>query len=144
MRWRNPEPLPMLRRFRPYFRYLRSNRATLAAAVFYGLLFGATSGLGLPMLIKYVFPLIFNREDAHALSTNEVLLPAGAVPILFLLRGVSGYLNSYYVQLPGVRILEAVRLDYFTKLQWLPLSFLQRKSSGDLISRGVADTAQLQ
>jgi subfamily B ATP-binding cassette protein MsbA len=134
----------MFRRFRPYFRYLRSNRPTLTAAVFYGLLFGATSGLGLPMLIKYVFPLIFNREDAHALSTNEVYLTAAAVPVLFLLRGITGYLNSYYVQLSGVRILESVRLDYFTKLQWLPLSFLQRKASGDLISRGVADTAQLQ
>jgi subfamily B ATP-binding cassette protein MsbA len=48
------------------------------------------------------------------------------------------------VQLTGQRILEGVRLEYFSKLQWLPLSFLQRKSSGDLISRGTSDTAQLQ
>ncbi len=65
-------------------------------------------------------------------------------PLVFLLRAVSGYLNSYYVQLTGVRVLEAVRLDYFRQLQFLPLSFLQRKASGDLISRGLADTAQLQ
>lgn len=46
----------MLRRFRPYFRYLVATRGTLSAAIFYGLLFGATSGLGLPTLVKYVFP----------------------------------------------------------------------------------------
>ena len=30
----------MLRRFKPYFRYLKAARGTLSAAVFYGLLFG--------------------------------------------------------------------------------------------------------
>jgi len=133
----------MLRRFRPYFRYLKSNRSTLFAAIFYGLLFGVTSGLGLPVLIKYVFPPVFDRQDPP-LAAATVLLIVASVPVLFLLRAVSGYLNSYYVQLTGVRILEGVRLDYFRKLQWLPLSFLQRKASGDLISRGMADTAQLQ
>ncbi len=133
----------MLRRFRPYFRYLQSNRSTLYAAVFYGLLFGATSGLGLPSLVKYVFPPIFDHSGTP-LEARTVWLIAASVPVLFLLRAVSGYLNSYYVQLTGVRVLEAVRLDYFRKLQLLPLSYLQRKSSGDLVSRGLADTSQLQ
>jgi len=133
----------MLRRFQPYLRYLKANRGTLSAAVFYGLLFGATSGLGLPTLVRYVFPPIFDHSGPP-MEFKYVLLITGSVPLLFLLRAVTGYLNSYYVQLTGVRILEAVRLDYFRKLQWLPLSFLQRKASGDLISRGLADTAQLQ
>ncbi len=134
----------MFRRFRPYFRYLRSNRATLAAAVFYGLLFGATNGLGLPMLIKYVFPAIFDPKGGHSMPMADVVLIAATVPMLFLLRAVSSFLNSYYVQLTGVRILESVRLDYFRKLQVLPLSFLQKESTGDLLSRGIADSAQLQ
>ncbi|MSU45681.1 MAG: ABC transporter ATP-binding protein [Lacunisphaera sp.] len=133
----------MFRRFRPYFRYLLENRGPLSAAIFYGLLFGVTSGLGLPALVKYVFPPIFDRQDPP-LASSTIWLIAASVPVLFLLRAVTGYLNSYYVSLTGVRILEAVRLDYFRKLQWLPLSFLQRKASGDLISRGLADTAQLQ
>jgi subfamily B ATP-binding cassette protein MsbA len=133
----------MLARFRPYLRYLKANRGTLAAAIFYGFIFGATSGLGLPTLIKYVFPPIFDRSGPP-MAPATVWLIAASVPVLFLLRAVSGYLNSYYVQLTGVRILEAVRLDYFRKLQLLPLSFLQRRSSGDLISRGLADTSQLQ
>jgi subfamily B ATP-binding cassette protein MsbA len=133
----------MFRRFRPYFRYLRSNRATLTAAVFYGLLFGVTNGLGLPLLIKYVFPVIFDPSGTR-MPMADVVLIAATVPMLFLLRAVSSFLNSYYVQLTGVRILEAVRLDYFRKLQVLPLSFIQRESSGDLLSRGIADSAQLQ
>jgi subfamily B ATP-binding cassette protein MsbA len=130
----------MLRRFRPYFRYLRSNRSTLFAAIFYGLLYGLSTGSGFPILVRYAFPPIFEGT----LPYNTILLIIGCVPAIFALRAVSGYLNSYYVQLTGLRILEAVRLDYFGKLQQLPLSFLQRKSSGDLISRGTSDTAQLQ
>ncbi|MDD3179709.1 MAG: ABC transporter ATP-binding protein [Opitutaceae bacterium] len=133
----------MIKRFRPYLRYLKAARHSVFAAIFYGLLFGATSGAGLPTLLKYVFPPIFDRRDPP-LALDTVILIALSVPLLFLLRAVSGYLNSYYVQLTGVRILEAVRLDYFRRLQALPLSFLQRKATGDLISRGLADTAQLQ
>ena len=66
------------------------------------------------------------------------------LPIVFTLRGISGYLNSFLIQVAGVRILEALRLDYFRKLQVLSLSFLQRQTTGDLISRGLADTNQLQ
>ncbi len=131
-----------LRRFRPYFRYLKAVRGPVTAAVAYGLIYGATSGLGLPTMIKYVFPPIF--DQTNRLPNETVILIAACVPMLFLLRAVAGFLNSYYVQFAGVRILEFIRLDYFGQLQLLPLSFIQRKKTGDLISRGLADTAQLQ
>jgi subfamily B ATP-binding cassette protein MsbA len=118
-------------------------RGPLATAIFCGLLYGASSGAGLPMLVKYVFPAIFSHQ-ADGLSLGTVALIASCIPLVFLVRAVSGYLNSYYIQLSGVRILEALRLDYFRKLQVLPLSFLQRKEAGDLLSRGMADTQQLQ
>jgi len=132
-----------LRRFRPYFRLLLANRRTFFAAVFYGLVFGATSGLGLPAVINYAFPPIFDRSNG-GLPLATVIQIAAAIPLLFLLRAVSGYLNSYYVALTGTRILEAIRLEYFRKLQVLPLSFVQNRRTGDLISRGLSDTAQLQ
>jgi subfamily B ATP-binding cassette protein MsbA len=132
-----------LRRFRPYFSYLKLVRGPIVKAVVYGALYGLASGAGIPLLVKYVFPPIFDRSGG-ALPMSTVVLIAACIPMVFLLRAVSGYLNSYYTQYAGVRILEAIRLDYFKKLQLLPLSFVQRKQTGDLISRGLADTAQLQ
>lgn len=132
-----------LRRFRPYFRYLLANRRSFAAAVFYGLIFGAASGLGLPAVVNYAFPPIFDQTDG-GLPLATVIQISASIPLLFLLRAVSGYLNSYYVALTGTRVLEAIRLEYFRKLQLLPLSFVQNRRTGDLISRGLADTAQLQ
>ena len=66
------------------------------------------------------------------------------LPVIFVIRGVAGYLNTYLIQHAGIRILEQIRLDYFRKLQSLPLGFFQRLSSGELIARGLGDTNQLQ
>jgi len=132
-----------MNRFRPFIGYLKPVKGTLVAALFCGLIFGAANGAGLPLMIKWVFPQIF-ATDAEVLSTVELLLIAAWLPFIFVIRGVAGYGNVYLVQLAGVRVLEKLRLDFFAKLQRLPLSFLQRQSSGDLISRGLADTNQLQ
>ncbi len=129
-----------MQRFRPYFKYLRAVRGTLIAAILCGILYGAANG-GLPLMINYIFPKIF---AGHGMSTWQVVGVAAWVPIIFLVRGLAGYFNSYLIQVSGVRILEAIRLDYFRKLQFLPLSFLQKQNTGDLISRGLADTNQLQ
>ncbi|MEJ1973324.1 MAG: hypothetical protein WDM96_12935 [Lacunisphaera sp.] len=52
----------MLSRYRPYLRHLKSNRGTLIAAIFYGLLFGLSTGFGFPTLLKYAFPPIFEQS----------------------------------------------------------------------------------
>ncbi len=132
-----------MKRFRPYLKYLRTVRAPLYGALVCGLIYGAANGAGLPLMIKKVFPQIFGPGVAP-LTTLQLFVVALWLPAVFLVRGVAGYLNSYLIQLCGVRVLEALRLEYFDKLQRLPLSFLQRQSTGDLISRGLADTNQLQ
>ena len=132
-----------MRRFQPYFKYLSAVKPTLVAAILCGVLYGAANGAGLPFMTKYVFPRVF-AANAQPLSGVQVLLIALWVPFVFVIRGVAGYLNSFLIQVVGVRVLEALRVDYFRKLQYLPLSFIQGQNTGDLISRGLADTNQLQ
>jgi subfamily B ATP-binding cassette protein MsbA len=132
-----------LRRFRPYFAYLRPVRGALITAIVAGLLYSAATGAGLPTMIKYVFPAIFDGAERN-LPLATVALIAGYIPLVFILRGLFAYLNGYYIQFAGTRVLEALRVDYFSKLQVLPLSFVQSRQTGDLLSRGLADTTQLQ
>ena len=208
-----------MKRFRPYYHYLRAVRLPLAGAFLCALIYGAANGAGLPMMIQWVFPKIFSASasataivdhgavtgitidgggggyseppvivitggggsgaaaiaalnkagevgsiqvsnpgsgytrvpiitilggNGERLSTWALALVALWLPAVFIVRGVAGYLNSYLIQLCGVRVLEALRLDFFRKLQVLPLSFLQSQTTGDLISRGLSDTNQLQ
>ena len=133
----------MLRRFRPYFRFFRPHRLILAAAILCGVIAGLASGAGLPLMVKKVFPVIF-AQDAAPLPTWQLAIIVLWIPVVFLIRGVAGYLNTYFIQLVGTRVLEALRLEFFRKLQVLPLSFFQGNSTGDLLSRGLADANQLQ
>ena len=206
-----------MQRFRPYLKYLKSQRGLLIVAIICGIISSVASSAGLPLMTKTIFPIIFHeekggipdrwdkkaltkklhlsneqvtqfdsllsqasgqfktnwnlREDIDAqlerafvsllspeqvaefipkplvtntLTTWELFLIALWLPAVFLVRGVAGYLNSYLLQLVGTRTLENIRLDYFGKLQVLPLSFFQKNSTGDLLSRGMSDTNQLQ
>lgn len=132
-----------MRRFRPYLKYLRAVRGPLIGAIVAGLIYGAANGAGLPLMIQKIFPKIFD-EHATTLTTLQLILIALWLPTIFTVRGLAGFLNGYLIQFSGVRVLEALRIDYFRKLQVLPLSFIQKQTSGDLISRGLADTNQLQ
>jgi subfamily B ATP-binding cassette protein MsbA len=184
-----------MRRFFPYFKYLRKVRGALIAGVLCGILYGAVGGLGMPLMIKYVIPRVLVADPAPTPglvttghtgwldidgffdrmfgitkptttpASDSTLAPAPPpaptttrpqltslqlwsialwLPLIFTIRGVAGYLNTYLIQYAGVRILENIRLDYFRKLQNLPLAFFHRMSTGELISRGLGDTNQLQ
>jgi subfamily B ATP-binding cassette protein MsbA len=132
----------MLRRFRPYFGYFLPLRGHLFLALVCMAIYSAASGFGLPYLIPKVFGPVFG--DDRSLPLNRVILLTMLVPALFLVRGLAGYASSYLFQVVGTRVLEAIRLDYFRKLQFLPLSFLQRYPSGELSSRALADAQQVQ
>ena len=138
-----------MQRFRPYYRYLSQVKLPLAASILCGIFYGASSGAGLPLMLNYVFPKVFASTAADAaevapLEGWQIALVAAWLPLVFLVRGLADYANVYLLQFAGTRVLEAIRLDYFKKLQVLPLAFFQKRSTGDLISRGIADTSQLQ
>jgi len=132
-----------MRRFRPYLHYLRPARAQLALALAALCLYSAANGFGLPYLLPTVFGPIFDGEE-RSMELAQVARLALLVPALFLVRGAAGYLSAYLFQAIGTRILEAIRVDYFRKLQHLPLAYLQRYPKGDLTSRAISDAQQVQ
>lgn len=132
-----------MRRFRPYFRYLRPVRGLLVLALLCLCVFSAASGFGLPAMLKIVFGPVFEAQSRD-LSLGEVTRLAMIVPAVFLVRGVFGYLSTYLFQFIGTRVLEAIRLDYFHKLQVLPLADLQKNPAGDFTSRVINDAQQVQ
>ncbi|AKC81723.1 ABC transporter [Verrucomicrobia bacterium IMCC26134] len=132
-----------MRRFRPYFKYLKTVRWPIFGAVLCGLIYGIANGAGLPLMVKKVFPQIF-AKDAVPLDSWHLLLLALWLPAVFVVRGVFGYLNSYLINYAGNHVLESLRVAYFRKLQVLPIAFIHKQKTGDLISRGMTDTQSLQ
>jgi len=133
----------MLKRFAPHLRHLRDVRWQFGLALFCAAIYGVASGFGVPYMMRFIFPKVF-AEGAAELTRMQIVGYALWLPAIFFVRGISGYLNQYLINFCGFRVLEGVRTDYFAKLQRLPLAFFHKNSSGDLISRGLADTNQLQ
>lgn len=132
-----------LRRFLPYLPYLRDVRGPFAVALACAVVFGVASGFSVPVIVQRVFGRVF-AADAGPFTHWQIAGYAALLPLVFFVRGLSGYLNSYFINLCGFRVLEQLRTDYFRQLQRLHLGFFHDRSSGDLISRGLADTNQLQ
>ena len=66
-----------MRRFFPYFKYLRKVRTAVIAGVFCGVLYGAAGGLGLPLMIKYVIPRVLLADPTPPPKASVAKKPGG-------------------------------------------------------------------
>ncbi len=130
-----------LKRFGPYFKYIKPVKLQFGLGLLAGMLYAASSGFGLPFVTKYLIPLV-TRPGDHEAST--VILYLALVPIMFLLRALGSFANSYLIAYAGMHVLEQIRRMVFDHIQRLPLAFFHNNKVGDLMSRVLGDTAQLQ
>lgn len=131
----------MLKRFQPYFSYLKDVRLPFGLGLGFGILYGAASGLGLPLVTHKIVPFVTADDPPTGLALVAIL---AAIPLVFLLRALGGFFNAYLMAYCGFHVLERMRLEAFSRLQRLPLTFFSKNSVGDLMSRVLGDTAQLQ
>lgn len=138
-------------------RFLRPHFVLLTVVLLTGVVAAASSGLGIPGIVKFVFPVVFDTAGDEvpvllryfpALATWErstlLMLCCAMLPFIFLLRGVALWTNAVLVNLLGLRILETLRMAVFDRVQELPIAFLEQRRKGDIISRIVADTQNVQ
>lgn len=181
-----------MKRFFPYFVYLREAKGLFISGLAAGALYAAASGFGMPLMVKVVFPVIFGPkpemeqvithvEDAVGEEEGErlmreafqadmenrdqtilvrewfderygedrgrryMLMAATAlIPLAALLRGLTGFLNTYWIAASGLHVLLRIQQSVFEKLQRLPLGYFSGRKSGDLISRITSDAGMLQ
>jgi subfamily B ATP-binding cassette protein MsbA len=82
--------------------------------------------------------------SAHITGSKvNLVLVVSLVPLVMLGRGVCNYLNNYLMGWVAIRAICDLRARLFEHLLNLPLSFLSRNSTGELMSR-IGDTAVLQ
>jgi subfamily B ATP-binding cassette protein MsbA len=103
--------------------------------------------------LKNLSPKLLAIEDhiAHWFSASGAspgasmkILAISLVPLVFILRGVFGYLNVYCLQWAAIRAITDLRVRLFAHLQNLSVGFFTRSNTGDLMSRINSDTMALQ
>ncbi len=147
-----------VKRFLPYYRHLFTVRWQFAAGVAAGMVYALSSGLGMPLLVKVLIPILFNQTSSGtkwyqvwmanqlgSISREQLLFYTTLwIPIIFFIRAVADYTNSYLISFCGQRVLDEIRFDLFAKLQRLPLSFFRNNRAGDLLARLMSDTNLLR
>jgi ATP-binding cassette, subfamily B, bacterial MsbA len=138
--------------YRDLFPYLKPYWWRFALALFFGALYGAVSGL-LPLAIREVNAQIFPQGHPK-MSTldvlergpgiNSVLVVCAAIPVIFVIRSLLDYLNSYYMAWVSLRVLADIRAKLYSHILRQSLEFFNRERSGNLMSRVANDTAQAQ
>ena len=75
---------------------------------------------------------------------NSVVLVCSVIPLIFVLRSLCDFLNSYYMAWVALRVLADIRCKLYTHILHQSLEFFNRERSGNLISRVANDTRTAQ
>ena len=155
-----------MRKIFSYFRYLKYTAGKFALGTIAGVIYGIFSGLGVPLLVEWVLPIIFGNyekllklpgvviifiesklgpiefwttNDQHKFLVICVLSMAG----IFFCRSLTNYVNVYFISQSKLIVLKHLRIAVYQKIQSLPFSFFRKRHSGDLVVRILSDTGQL-
>ena len=124
--------------YRRLLRYIKPLWLQLLLAIIFMVIFSLLTS-AIAFLVKPALDDIFLKQDAEMLK----LLPLGLI-LLFVVKGVANYLQSYFIGYVGNRIVTDIREEVFYHIQGLSLSFFNSIPSGALTSRVIYDIAMIQ
>ncbi len=151
-------PKPRKRGFSRFYRHLKPARWVFVGGLLAGALYAASSGAGLPVMLKVMLPIFFGQEGeaspavvnfakhlfGEAYHDKLLLVACLGLPLIFVIRGIGAYFNRYLINKAGFMVLDGIRQEVFGRLQELPVAFYQKHKSGDLVSRVLQDSEQLK
>ncbi len=119
-------------------RWLHPYRLLLFLGILMAII-GAGVSSGVPILLKELIDKVFSEKNPHLLF----VLPA-AFFVLYSVKGVTAYLQAYYLKKAALNMVSDVRRDLFAHVIRLPLDAYGREGTGSLMSRVTNDTQILQ
>ena len=140
--------------YRDLYPYLKPYRLQFFLALIFGAFFGGVTGL-FPLVMNhvngYVFPqghdkaaILAGRDASGGNDLNLVLLFCSLIPVIFILRSLFDFLNSYLMAWVSLRVLTDLRCKLYKHILSQSLEFFNRERAGNLMSRVINDTRQAQ
>ncbi|MAH39818.1 MAG: hypothetical protein CML08_00220 [Puniceicoccaceae bacterium] len=137
-----------LKRFFPYFKYLKRVRGRFALGLIFGVFFSLSSGFGLPFIAEIIMPILFGDTEeapdwlrriveiyfANDVSGGFLILCSLAIPLMILIRTLSGWANGYFMNYAGISVVQDLQKETFSKVQELPYAFFKENQTGEIIA----------
>ena len=123
-----------------YFRLLRYVRpyVWVFGLSIVGMLISAATEVALPAAVKPFLDGTFVNKDPVLITWTPI-----ALILLFLFRGVGGFLGQYASAWVGNKVVMDLRDQMFRRMLALPLGYFHDHTTGNLISRFTFDVAQV-
>ncbi|KFZ32085.1 lipid transporter ATP-binding/permease [Pseudidiomarina salinarum] len=123
--------------FRRLLAYIKPYRAAFILSIF--------GMLGYAAVDTFFFSQIETLIDDGLTQHNPKILLYGAifVPVIFIARGIFNFVSTYFLNWVGFRVITTLRQQLFDHMMRLPVSFHDRHSTGDLISKITYTTQQV-
>ena len=121
----------LLHYIRPYWR-------VMVVAVF-ALVVSSVLGLVLPLVVRNLVDFVFVNKDFGDLNRVTVVLL-----IVVLFQSLFTFIQQMALAFVGEHAVADIRIDVYSHMQELPLSFYAERRTGELVSRLTNDVALLQ
>lgn len=118
--------------------YLSPYMFRLSAAVL-GVLLSAGLSLVFPAVISEVVDSVFDEANLALLDEITLLLL-----LVFLVRSVASFVQNYYLNYVGERIVVDIRQELYAHLQILSIGFYTDRRVGELVSRISSDVTVMR
>ena len=124
--------------YKRLLRYVKPHKFASICAIVGMLGYAAMDAL----FVKLMQPFV---DDGLTAKNQDVMMWAPIVVVfLVIFRGAFNFLSSYCLSFVGSHVVKAVRKDLFAKLLYLPVTFHDQHSTGELISKITFDAEQVQ
>lgn len=121
-----------------FYQLIKPHRSSILMAIL-AMVVVSMLEAGQAYMVKPLLDEIFVKHDRVMLN----LLPLALI-VLILAKGCFAYNYSYLLSKVGQYVIQSVRFKMYSHLQALPISFYQKTSTGELVSRIMSDVALLQ
>jgi len=121
-----------------YFPYLIGYKKQFLFALI-GMVSVAIGTAGTAQLIKPILDDVFIQKDAQMLAMMPFLLI-----VVSLLKGVGGYIQTYYTSYIGQDVVRKLRDRLVSHLTYLDMDFFHTTHSGEILSRVTNDISRIQ
>ena len=118
--------------------YLSPYKFRLSAAVL-GVLLSAALSLVFPAVISDVVDSVFDEANLALLDEITLLLL-----LVFLVRSVASFVQNYYLNYVGEKIVLDIRQELYAHLQILSIGFYTDRRVGELVSRISSDVTVMR
>ncbi len=103
-----------------------------------GMVIYALCETGFAALMKPLLDVSFIERDQ-----DSILFVPVAIIVVFLIRGVAGFVSTWFMAWIAWQVITQLRREVFVKYLSLPTAFYDRASSGELISRITFNSQQV-